>query len=597
MIRKANCPCGNVIRFRGSSGVLECPQCGVKLKVVPPSQTSSNSSPNAPADPLRSTMSEQQLPPDTSRASGRPRPHSRRTNRVSKNRSLRGSRRTQTIWIALSSAGLLIVVVAMAVIFLPGKNEDSGAPATDSSGLVRIGTYPAGPRVPGTTEFLPADLANALRPMLDASLQPVPPEQNAAPLYLKALSPICADLANLLELDEGQRKQRETAARENAMQIQAWNRALELGEGQLPTPQQLRAFDPLVAEIFAAQRLPKCSFLLVPELTDTLPQSQALRPYGRLIKLRMAILGPLRPIDDSLREYRSALRLLKDFAPGGFVTSLVTLSAETELHKYAAVAFLSDQTDPRHCVEIADSLRQYDEAFGVEFFKSLMAMERIMFEQLLRTGKSQRNLDKLRLVADMLMLERLLGVTDEVAISAMMAMTPTQIAAGSRRWSEMDQALLRILDRPGDDLYAKYNELEATQEKMLASIEAAVLERRVVTPETMADILAGVCRAPVSQAFRAFVRKMAERRILHAQFALVAWRQRHGRSPSSLEEFAGSSSITVDPYGGERLRMVERNGRTIIYSVGPNLRDEQAVSYAENHEEPGDIFFRPPPPQ
>ena len=52
------------------------------------------------------------------------------------------------------------------------------------------------------------------------------------------------------------------------------------------------------------------------------------------------------------------------------------------------------------------------------------------------------------------------------------------------------------------------------------------------------------------------------------------------------------SEFHLDPFSGESLKTIERNGRRTVYSIGADGRDDQAISLSMEHL-PGDLFFAP----
>lgn len=85
---------------------------------------------------------------------------------------------------------------------------------------------------------------------------------------------------------------------------------------------------------------------------------------------------------------------------------------------------------------------------------------------------------------------------------------------------------------------------------------------------------------------------IAHRRALAADLALSAYRAKHGEYPASLTELVGRylREVPADPFGGEALcYRREGNEGYLLYTVGPNLRDDGGVETgAHLHDDPGD---------
>jgi hypothetical protein len=67
----------------------------------------------------------------------------------------------------------------------------------------------------------------------------------------------------------------------------------------------------------------------------------------------------------------------------------------------------------------------------------------------------------------------------------------------------------------------------------------------------------------------------------------------------TIVKAAGMSSVPMDPYSGQPLRMGTVAGKIVIYSVGPDGQDDKAqVEWNLAPNQPGDIIFQlEKPPQ
>ena len=70
----------------------------------------------------------------------------------------------------------------------------------------------------------------------------------------------------------------------------------------------------------------------------------------------------------------------------------------------------------------------------------------------------------------------------------------------------------------------------------------------------------------------------ALRRIAIAELALRLQAIK-SKPPNLIKALAdqGASEFAIDPFSGEPLNVIEREGEIIVYSVGPNLQDDQAT--------------------
>jgi len=86
----------------------------------------------------------------------------------------------------------------------------------------------------------------------------------------------------------------------------------------------------------------------------------------------------------------------------------------------------------------------------------------------------------------------------------------------------------------------------------------------------------------------------AEARSRLADLAVAAERHRlkHGRYPGKLDELASDPAALAisDPFDGQPLRMVQADGGVVLYSVGPDGKDDGGREY-DNKTKLGDITF------
>ncbi len=638
MIRQVQGPCGNVLRFRGTAGKLECPKCGVTLKIVasasttPATQNPGPGTTKAMRPPAASQARQattrpntsNRLPPAKTPPSNASRPSRRTTGRTT------GRKPSPTLMIMAIGGGLLVAgVVAVLIVWrlgmgrndgaMSGSSAEAAADRTDpfaagptltsestsqsgglgpASGQVRIATYPDGPRIDATTEFLDRELAEVLKPLLDLSLHAIPPEQNAAPLYLEALAELNAEVADLIPPGIGvSAAARRELAQQTADRIDGWYRAFDPGDVPFPSPAELLAFDPLVARLLNAQQeRPDCSFLTVLEVSDLAPHLQAVRSYSKLIKLRLAVLGPQRPNAESIREYESLLRLIDECSWGNILCGLVALAAEGELHEIALPVFLTERTTADELRHLQQILERHDARLGIARLQANLASDRIMFEQLLRIGQGKDAVERIKTTAEIVLQVRPdnNSVAEGTALftSAMMAMTPQDIQRGSSVWAEMDQEINRAIEAAGPDCFAALPIFDQMEQQTLADLDQRLRRAGQVSHETIGEVLVGLLRAGSKRIYTSYTWRIAQRRIAYTQYALHAWQRTHSERPTSIELIVKDKPSAIDPYCGERLRLVWRGDQPIVYSVGPNRIDDQANTLAElTYEGPGDVSF------
>ena len=104
-------------------------------------------------------------------------------------------------------------------------------------------------------------------------------------------------------------------------------------------------------------------------------------------------------------------------------------------------------------------------------------------------------------------------------------------------------------------------------------------------------------------ASRAFARSDAHVRSAQCLVAIRRWQIAHnGANPPDLASAcreAKLSAVPVDPFSeGQPLRMTMLDGRTVVYSIGPDGVDDRASIDADLGRKPkGDFLFRLPSPR
>ena len=97
----------------------------------------------------------------------------------------------------------------------------------------------------------------------------------------------------------------------------------------------------------------------------------------------------------------------------------------------------------------------------------------------------------------------------------------------------------------------------------------------------------------LTASFDACARTLAYQQAVLAAIAAQRYRLRHGRFPAQLDDLCPDflTAVPKDPFDGQPLRMLTRDGALIIYSVGKDERDDHAANPPGKSFEP-DIVVR-----
>ena len=82
---------------------------------------------------------------------------------------------------------------------------------------------------------------------------------------------------------------------------------------------------------------------------------------------------------------------------------------------------------------------------------------------------------------------------------------------------------------------------------------------------------------------------IATARVTRAGLAILAYRADHGAYPADLAAVAVPDA--QDPFGGGALRYEPRENGFLLYSIGPNLKDEGGQPKPKRESEPDDIAW------
>jgi hypothetical protein len=127
--------------------------------------------------------------------------------------------------------------------------------------------------------------------------------------------------------------------------------------------------------------------------------------------------------------------------------------------------------------------------------------------------------------------------------------------------------------------------------------EAAVKEAEASIDET---ILAKFVVPPVGGVMESIRRNEAHLRGTQCLLALRRWQLKYANSPppdlATVVKAAGIPDVPMDPYSDQPLRMALIDGKPVVYSVGPDGKDDKAKIRSNWYtREPGDFIFQREP--
>ncbi|MCA9104482.1 MAG: hypothetical protein KDA83_03575 [Planctomycetales bacterium] len=451
-------------------------------------------------------------------------------------------------------------------------------------------SYPAGPRLPGRDMIITREFKSSVPYWTEIDTRYVEPGRNAAPDYIRVLSVVDPDLADCLTaLPNPDRSKLNVTAKRNRDMIAAWFEARRTGVGSLPTAEQLRSFDVLFERLGAVQeRKTDCDFQLVEDRISTQAHVSAAITLQMLLILRGEFLGDQLPIVQMIDEYSITLRYLRDCNWGGYQTAVQLLNCELNLHEFYVPKLWCGRSTTAELRLLKDIVMAHDKAHDIKRFNEHLYVETWNFRFLLehaRDGDPEGIARSLLLSGENMSDPRTLPRTelvlrtfaqygdDEVREAAMLFDGVTHAATFSReaKWEESTLVVQR-------DFYVGLR--QATDDLIVSG---------AITAETApeAAILAYVDNLDELHAI--YMKAFAFRRIVYIQSHIFANYKSSGNLPERVQETVMGLN---DPYTSQPFLLATVNGHPVVYSVGPNLKDEGAWSKAEGPwGESGDLFL------
>ncbi|MFO0902788.1 MAG: hypothetical protein U0939_07295 [Pirellulales bacterium] len=124
------------------------------------------------------------------------------------------------------------------------------------------------------------------------------------------------------------------------------------------------------------------------------------------------------------------------------------------------------------------------------------------------------------------------------------------------------------------------NLMRQAQNRVLATGVTAAENERWFQAEFDASrlgLLSRLMLPALASVFKAMNRSEAMQRLATLAIALARHRQQYGAYPESLEAWDSNTMVPHDPFVNAPLRMIRRDDRLVLYSVGPDAVDNQAA--------------------
>ncbi len=402
-----------------------------------------------------------------------------------------------------------------------------------------------------------ADLARDGRPMRPDQVIPpaAPPEQNAAPLYEAA-----RQLLNAERSGETSLMQAVSTAAAAVLDTYPQTNALAKLEPLLA----LRATREALAIVSRAAQRPSCRFeldytkgaaMLMPHLSD-------LRTLSRLqcaMALSQSAAGQADEAWNTLEEgFRHANALHGEPI---LISQLVRIAQFSLCARTLRLVAVQHPLPPARAAALAACVEQFDDQRP--FVASVDGERLLLGEWGFRLrGRELR--------------QAMSWNGDSSASGAWPLMLFFSISTPLNQWDHAQYlALMHGQTRLAAEPYNRQL-ITATERQMQAIPRYCVLTRLLVPA--------------LGAATERFVRLQAEARVTRKGLGLLAWQQTHGTFPAKLEELG--TPVPLDPFGGQPLRYRAEGAGFVLYSSGPDLKDDGGSETGGQNKLTPDIVWR-----
>jgi hypothetical protein len=452
---------------------------------------------------------------------------------------------------------------------------------------------------------------------LAAYLRAPPPEENAAPLYLEAFTDIDGEMMYLTfgpyeELSAAQQAEykrvlmtfRDRSRKQ--MQIdQAWEsdpNSVDAAE----VDAWLAEFDKAFRKLAVAQQRPTCMFQTGYSVFTLLPHLQGVRQVDRVVKWRTRRDIQRGDLERPLADLKMLLRLIRDLqVRGPQVAQLTAQAVQAQCCEIVRMLLNAPDIDVAHCDRLLALLREHEaieinmfvEGYRAEYIICRQALHDLqhragtfdpefMREEMAVQGNTTSPLAGLQLFLGLkgdspeptkLGLKRFGSALQPTAWTGGHLLSDEDYANDVKAVDRYFATLLSTAERP-DFLRTGDADFDAAWEPMKKTVLAALI-------------------LPAENALLDRLRLSAARFAgVECLVALRRWQLEHDQPPRDLETLvraAGMPAVPADPFSDQPLHMGAVDGKVVIYSVGPDGKDDQAqVEWDYGWRDPGDLVFR-----
>ncbi|MGD0384162.1 MAG: hypothetical protein ABSA77_11615, partial [Thermoguttaceae bacterium] len=456
------------------------------------------------------------------------------------------------------------IFLALATLFLGTWNTSAQEPDESAPPSLPQMLPDAMPEIPawaGKDKDEPFDVKKFLES------RTVAPSDNAAPLYFWALADVSNNMAFVYPPDQWKARLPRVEALGRDIGNMADDEKLKAGSIPITEIERvLKDARPTLDKIDQAQQKKRCVFVTGIRFDSRLEHIQAARQIARLEILQIYHACSKDDFAEAEQAIKRTLRLSRDLRPRGlFVNQLVSYAVEGIILDAITNYTLTQRSlTPEQCDRLLALLADRDRLIKAALSEGLK-MEYIAIRNTfndVQTGRLKRDLFK-SLGSIQLTEEQFKQINWRKEISAL-----------NRTFAKM----FAIADKPYDK-----SALDDFNNKELPKLKA---EKNVLTPLLL---------PAMSAVFTAQSRMQA--RVAGTQCLIVVCRYilAHDKLPTDLAAAiteAGLKEIPLDPFDGKPMRYKVIDGKPVVYSVGPDQKDDGATVEWTGQNSSGDMIYR-----
>ena len=396
----------------------------------------------------------------------------------------------------------------------------------------------------------------------------VAPSDNAAPLYFWALADVSNNMAFVYPPDQWKARLPQVEALGRDIGNMADDEKLKAGSIPITDIERvLKNAQPTLDKIDQAQQKKRCVFITGLRFDSRLEHVQAARQIARLEILQIYHACSKDDFAEAEQAITRTLRLSRDIRPRGlFVNQLVSYAVEGIILEAIANYTLTQRSlTPEQCDRLLALLADRDlliKAALTEGLKMEYISQRNIFNDL-QTGGIKRDV-----------LVKSLGGTQFTDEQLKQINWRKEISALNSSYAKMFAIAAKPYDKSALDEFNK---------KEVSKLKA---EKNVLTPLLLPS---------VSGFYNAQTRMQARVAGTQCLIAVCRYILAHDKLPADLAAAlteAGMKEVLLDPYDGKPMRYKVINGKPVVYSVGPDQKDDGATVEWTGGNSSGDMIYR-----